>query len=329
MNLHIFSGTANLPLAEKIAQVAGGELGPLEHRVLPNGEYWCKYGSSIRGQHVGLIQSTSYPANDHFMQLFLMCQNAALAGARYMTIVIPFLGYSRQDRKDEPRVPLSSALMSALLDASSKKMGGNRRLIALDLHVDQIENAYPNWCTFDKLYAEPVFIDFFQRNHTFDPRDLVVASTDLGGEKRVQGYVDTLSSHDPAFGLKRRDRETGAKAKRLVGDVKDKVVLFVDDEIDTAGTIVTMANLAVEHYGAQAVYVCATHAPFSGDALKRIRDSRIEKVFVTDTIYHSEEKFREAGGKIVVVSVASLLGEALRRSHTNESLSELLPERKK
>ncbi len=305
--LLIFSGNANRPLAEKIAAYLGVTLGDCDVGRFPDGEIRVKIHSDVRGADVFVIQSTCTPVNDHLMEVLIMVDAIKRASARRITTVIPYFGYSRQDRKDEGRVPITAKLAANLLQAA-----GVDRVVAMDLHAAQIQGFFD--IPVDHLYASRVFTKY-ARKLELGP-NLVVASPDAGGMKMAWGYTKRLDAFLAVI-EKRRVSGEAVEVGFVIGDVKDKNVIIVDDIISTGGSVAAAASLLKEK-GARNVYVMATHAVFCGRAVEKLRDAPLTEIIVTDTIPVSAPIDR-----LRVLSVAELLGEALHRIHTNKSVSTL------
>ena len=307
--LKIFSGRSNPTLAQKIVDILNKKLGEISIRTFSDGEIWVKYEENIRGCDVFIIQSTNGPS-ENIMELALMVDAAVRASADTVTVVIPYFGYGRQDRKDQPRVPISSRVMVDILTAL-----GSDRIITLDLHSTQIQG-FAN-IPFDNLYSRSVLYDAI-KNENLDSEHSVVLAPDIGSVKMSQSYAKTLGMY---FALidKRRFAPNQAEVNHLIGELEDKDVLIIDDMIDTAGTTVNAARAAMEK-GARSVTAVATHGVLSGPAIDRLNDSIIKRIIITDTISISKEKKID---KIKIVSVASIFGEAVNRIHNGESVSAL------
>ena len=307
--LKIFSGRSNLPLAEKVADTLGQKLGDISIRTFSDGEIWVKYEENIRGCDVFIVQSTNGPS-ENIMELALMVDAAVRASADTVTVVMPYFGYGRQDRKDQPRVPISSRVMVDILTAL-----GSDRIITLDLHSTQIQG-FAN-IPFDNLYSRSVLYEAII-NEKLDSKNSVVLAPDIGSVKMSQSYAKTLGMH---FALidKRRFAPNQAEINHLIGNLKDMDVLIIDDMIDTAGTIVNAADAAMDA-GAKSIIVIATHGVLSGPAINRLSQSVIKKVIITDTISIDKEKQID---KIKIVSVANIFGKAVSRVHNGESVSAL------
>ena len=308
-SLKIFSGRSNPILSQKIVESLGIELGQLNIQNFADGELWIKFEENIRGTDVFIIQSTNSPA-ENIMELVLIIDAAVRASANTVTAVIPYFGYGRQDRKDNPRVPISSRVMVDLITAT-----GADRIITMDLHSTQIQGFAT--IPFDHLYSRMV-LQAAINNLGLDPETSVVLAPDVGSARMSQAYAKRLGMH---FALidKRRYAPNKAEVMHLIGDLKDKDVLIIDDMIDTAGTIVNAANEAKEN-GAISVTAIATHALLSVPAIDRINKSNIGKLVVTDTVFIEDEKKL---GNMEIVTVANVFGEAIRRVYEGKSVSAL------
>jgi ribose-phosphate pyrophosphokinase len=305
--LKIFSGRSSRILAERIAEEIGEPLGNCEIKNFSDGEIWVKYLENIRGNDVFIIQST-FPPSDNLMELLIMIDAAKRASARRITAVIPYFGYARQDRKDQPRVPITSKLVANLITVA-----GADRVLTMDLHAPQIQGFFD--IPFDHLYSAVVFVPAIREIIGYE-EDFVVASPDIGGVKFARGYAKRLNA-ELILVDKRRTAHNESEVVNVVGEVKDRTVVIVDDIIDTAGTFVNAANVLVER-GAKRIIGACTHPILSGNALERIEKAPVEKIFVTDTV-----PLRSSSSKIEVRSVAKIFAEAIKRIHCNESLSVL------
>jgi len=308
-DLKIFSGRSNPELARKIADSMNCALGDISIRTFADDEIWVKYEENIRGHDVFLVQSTNGPA-ENIIELALMVDAAVRASADKVTVVIPYYGYGRQDRKDQPRVPISSRVMLDIFTA----MGANR-IITMDLHSTQIQGFVK--IPFDHLYSRMVLLDAIAEQN-LDPEETVVLAPDIGSAGMSQAYAKRLNMH---FALidKRRYAPNKAEISHLIGDLKDKDVLIVDDMIDTAGTTVNAANAAKKE-GAKSTMAVATHGLLSGPAIKRLKNAPIEKIILTDTIHIPKEKRM---GNMEIITVSKIFGEAINRIHNGESVSAL------
>ena len=296
-------------MAQKIADSLGIELGILSIKTFSDGELWIKFEENIRGRDVFIIQPTNSPA-ENILELVLIIDAAVRASANTVTAVVPYFGYGRQDRKDTPRVPISSRVMVDLMTAT-----GANRIITMDLHSTQIQGFAT--IPFDHLYSRMVLMDAIN-NLGLDPKKSTVLAPDVGSARMSQAYAKRLGMY---FALidKRRYAPNKAEVMHLIGDLKDKDVLIIDDMIDTAGTTVNAANAAKDN-GAKSVTAVATHALLSGPAIERIKESAIKKLIVTDTVFIPENKKLD---NMEIVSVAQVFGEAIRRVYEGESVSAL------
>jgi ribose-phosphate pyrophosphokinase len=307
--LKIFSGRSNPVLADKVALALGRQLGKVSIRTFSDGELWVKYEENIRGHDVFIIQSTNGPS-ENIIELTLMVDAAVRASADTVTVVVPYFGYGRQDRKDQPRVPISSRVMIDILTV----MGADR-IITMDLHSTQIQGFAK--IPFDNLYSRSIILESIA-SESFDPKNSVVLAPDVGSAKMSQGYAKNLGMH---FALidKRRYAPNKAEVSHLIGDLNGMDVLIIDDMIDTAGTTVNAAEAALEK-GATSVTAIATHGVLSGPAIERLKTSQIKKIIITDTILISKEKNLE---KMKIVSVSEVFAKAVDRVHNGESVSAL------
>jgi ribose-phosphate pyrophosphokinase len=305
-NLKIFAGSSNFPLAEKIALKLNKPLGLIELKRFSDGEIWVKFLENIRGSDVFIVQSTNPPA-ENLLELLIMVDAAKRASAQRITAVIPYFGYSRQDRKDQPRVSITAKLVANLITVA-----GADRVITMDLHAAQIQGFFD--IPFDHLYGSSIFSGLFNNIK----ENLVVVSPDVGGIKIARSYAKRLNASLVVID-KRRPKQNLAEVVQIIGSVRDKDVLIVDDLIDTGGTFVGAID-ALKKEGARNIYGAVTHPLFSGPAIERIRNSQITNLLVSDTI-----NFRgsENMDKITVISAADIFAEAILRTHDNESISSL------
>lgn len=306
--LLIVSGNANPALSREICDYLGLPLGNATVKQFSDGEISVKLEENVRGRDVFIIQPTSQPANDHIMEMLLMMDACRRASASRITAVMPYYGYGRQDRKSEPRVPISARVVAELIESMLPD-----RLISMDLHADQIQGFFQ--IPVDHLYAAPVFVNYIRNQQYQDP---VVVSPDSGGVERAR-YLARQINAGLAIIDKRRPRANVSEVLHVIGDVKDKTCILYDDMIDTAGTI-TKAASALKENGASSVVACATHPVLSGPAIERLAASNLDEIIVSNTIPLTEEKKLD---KITVLSVAPLVGEAIRRIHNEESVSSL------
>jgi len=305
----IFSGRSNPELAKKIANSAGCKLGDISIKTFSDGEIWVKYEENVRGQDVFIIQSTNGPS-ENIIELALMTDAAVRASASTVNIIMPYFGYGRQDRKDQPRVPISSRVMIDIFTS----MGADR-IVTMDLHSTQIQGFAK--IPFDHLYSRMVLMKAIS-DLGLDPKRSVVLAPDVGSAAISQAYAKRLKMH---FALidKRRFAPNQAKVSHLIGDLDSKDVLIIDDMIDTAGTTVGAANAAMEK-GAKSVTAIATHGVLSGPATERLKSAPIKNLVVTDTIQIPEEKILS---NMKIITVADVFGAAINRIHNGESVSAL------
>ncbi|MBX5436594.1 MAG: ribose-phosphate diphosphokinase [Alicyclobacillaceae bacterium] len=306
--LALFTGNANRELAQEIADHIGVPLGECYVGRFSDGEVQIKLGESVRGTNVFVIQPTSAPVNEHLMELLIMIDALKRASARTINVVIPYYGYARQDRKARARDPITAKLVANLLD----KAGANR-VICMDLHVGQIQGFFD--IPLDHLVAMPILANYFKKKRLENP---VVVSPDPGSVARARAFAERLGA-SLAIIDKRRPEANVAEVMNIIGDIEGKTAILVDDMIDTAGTITLGAKALLER-GARGVYACCTHPVLSGDGVKRLAESDIIEVVVTNTITLPPEKRID---KIKVLSVAELIAEAILRVHTNRSISQL------
>lgn len=308
MHAKLFTGRSNPHLAQRIADYLEMELGEISIKDFSDGELWVRYDENIRGQDVFIIQSTNPPANN-IMELLLMLDAAKRASARRVTAVIPYYGYARQDRKDQPRVPISAKLLADMINAA-----GADRVLTMDLHSAQIQGYFD--IPFDHLYSKTALISHLKEKEVTD--NLVLLSPDVGSIPLSRSYAKLLNA-SLAIIDKRRPQANRSEVMHLIGEVEGKNVLIMDDMVDTAGTLVAAARTAMEN-GALSVMAACTHAVLSGPAIERVQNSPVEKLIVSDTIDIPREKVFE---KLEMVSVAPVFGEAILRIHNEESISSL------
>lgn len=307
----LFTGNSNKELALRIAKECGFELGQSQVNTFADGEIQVEIKESVRGSHVFLLQSTCPPVNQNYMELFMMLDALKRASATHVTAVIPYYGYARQDRKVAPRAPISAKCVADLITTA-----GADRVVAVDLHAAQIQGFFN--CPVDHLFAIPTLARAWRESHGTG-ENFVAVSPDAGGVERCRAFAKRIDA-SLAIIDKRRSGPNEAKALHLIGDVKDKTAIIVDDMIDTAGTLTQGVDSLIKN-GAKRVFAVATHPVLSGPAITRLKESPIEKVWVTDTIPLSETA--RACGKFEVVSVAGVLAEAIKRIYGNDSVSEL------
>jgi ribose-phosphate pyrophosphokinase len=310
----IFSGTANEPLADEVCHFLGMQRGQAQVIRFKDGECYVQIQENVRGADVFVMQPTCHPVDEHLMELMLMVDALKRASARRITAVIPYFGYARQDRKDKPRSPISSKLVADLLTTA-----GIHRALIVDLHTPQLQGFFN--IPVDHLFASPVLVDHFRK---LALPNLTVVSPDAGGVERARFFAKKV---DAALAIvdKRRVEMNVAEIMHVIGDVRGRTCLIIDDLIDTAGTLVKTASALLEN-GATAVHACASHAVLSGPAVENIMNSVIQEVVVTNTIPLTPEADaarKEKGGKITVLSIAGLIGRAIQANHEETSVSKL------
>jgi len=308
-SLGIFTGNSNPRLTQQICDYLGMPLGGAKVKTFSDGEVQIEIDENVRSKDVFLVQSTCHPVNDNLVEMLLMIDAFKRSSARRITAVIPYYGYARQDKKVAPRVPISAKLVADMITTA-----GANRVITMDLHAAQIQGFFD--IPVDNLFAAPVILDYIRENI----RDnLVVISPDTGGVVRARAFAKRLNA-DLAIIDKRREKPNVAKAMAVIGDVKDKVAIILDDMADTAGTLAE-ASAAVMDRGAREVHACCSHPVLSGPAVERLNASPLKSLVVTDTIPLNGKS--EACKKIKVLSIAPLVGEAIIRSHRGDSVTSL------
>ncbi len=308
-DLKIFSGSAHPQLTKEIADFLGIPLGQARLRRFPDSEVSFQIDENIRGADVFIVQPTSNPVDQHIMEMLVMIDAFRRSSAARITAVIPYYGYARQDRKDKPRVPISAKLVANLLSAA-----GTNRVLTMDLHKAQIQGFFD--IPVDHLFAAPVIVEYLARMH--HPK-LTIVSPDAGGAERARAYAKRLGA-ELAVVDKRRTEDGTAEVMNVIGDVEGRICILQDDIIDTAGTI-QKAALALKTSGAERVLACAVHGVLSGQALDRIEQSPLDELIVTNTIPLRGDA--QNSKKIVVLSVARLLGQAIQSIHEETSVSSL------
>jgi len=307
-NLKIFTGNSNPELGKKICSYLNIKQGKVDLLRFSDGEIRVKIGENIRGKDVFIVQSTNPPA-ENLLELLIIIDAAKRASARRITAVTPYFGYARQDKKDKPRVPISAKLIADLITVA-----GAQRILAMDLHVEQIQGFFN--IPFDHLYAAPVIIKYFKK--FVDMSNFIIVSPDPGSVNRSRGIAKRLGNLPIAIIDKRRPEPNKSSVFNIVGDVKGKNILIVDDIIDTAGTVAGAVK-ALSLRGAKDIFVCCTHPVLSGDALIKLTNAPIKKLVVTDTIPLGNKKI----DLMTVLSVSELLGETIKRIHEERSVSSL------
>lgn len=305
----VFTGNSNPVLAKKICKYLGVQLGGAKVKTFSDGEIQIEIEETVRGKDIFIVQSTCPPVNDNLVELLLMIDAFKRSAASRITAVMPYYGYSRQDKKVVPRVPISARLIADLLTVA-----GTNRLITMDLHAGQIQGFFD--IPVDNLFAAPVIIEYIKSNFS---NNLVIVSPDAGGVERARAYAKRLNT-DLAIIDKRRDAPNKAIAMSVIGDVTDKVAVIIDDMVDTAGTLIEAAYAIIEH-GAKEVHACCAHPVFSGPAIDRIKNSVLKSVVVSDTIPLNSKA--ETCDKISTLSISELVGESIIRCHKGDSVSNL------
>ncbi len=305
--MKVFSGTANEPLARSICDYIDIPLGKCTIHPFPDGETFVKIEENVRGEDVFIVQPTSPPTNHHLMELFIMIDAVRRASASRITAVLPFYGYARQDRKDQPRVPITAKLVANLLVAA-----GANRILTMDLHAQQIQGFFD--IPVDHLYAAPVMYEYLR---AMNLPDLVVVSPDVGGLKMAHAYSQVLDA-GLAIVAKQRRSATEVEAMAVIGEIRGKNVLLVDDLTETAGTLVNAAGI-LKRKGARRILACVSHAILNDVGTERLRKSVIDELITTDTV----SRPAIPGVKVTTLTVAGLLGEAIKRINCNMSVNSL------
>lgn len=307
--ISIFSGNSTPELANKICEYLNLSLGSAQVKTFSDGEIQIEIDENVRSKDVFIIQSTCSPVNDHLVELLLMIDAMKRSSANRITAVVPYFGYARQDKKVAPRVPISAKLVANML-----AVAGANRVITMDLHAGQIQGFFD--IPVDNIFAAPLLIEYIGKKFN---GNLVIVSPDAGGVERARAFAKRLNA-DLAIVDKRRSAPNQAKAMAVIGDVKDKTVVILDDMADTAGTLTEAAD-ALQENGAKEIHACCAHAVLSGPAIDRISASGLKSLVVTDTIPLRENAL--ACGKIVVISISELVGEAIIRSYRGDSVTSL------
>ena len=307
--LRIFSGNSNIPLAQEVCENLQISLGKATVKTFSDGEVSVDIGENVRGMDVFVVQSTCTPANEHMMEMLILLDALKRSSADRITLVIPYYGYARQDRKVSPRVPITAKLVADLVTVA-----GANRVLTMELHAGQIQGFFD--IPVDNLYSIPVIYKYVQKKFE---NDLVIVSPDPGGVERARAFAKRLNA-SLAIIDKRRPKANVSEVMNVIGEVQDKRAIIFDDMVDTGGTLVQAAE-AIVGKGAKEVYACATHPVLSGNAIERLENSVIKELIVTNTIPLTPEKAKCK--KIKVLSVAPLLSEAVRRIYYNESVSAL------
>lgn len=306
--LGVFSGTSNPELTKQICEYLQTVPGQVTISRFPDDEIWVKVNEDVRGRDIFVVQSTCYPPNENLMELLIFIDTLRRASARRITAVLPYFGYARQDRKDQPRVPITAKLVANLLATA-----GADRVLTVDLHATQVQGFFD--IPLDHLFAVNIFVDYFSK---LNLDDMVVVSPDVGGIKVARAYAKRLKA-GLAIVDKRRVNDTSTEVMHVMGDVSGKNAVIVDDIVATAGSLVEAVS-ALRKHGCKEVYAAVTHPVLAGPAIERIENSELKEMVVCNTIPVPEHK---KGNKIKCLSIASLLGEAIKRIHMEESVSSL------
>lgn len=306
--IRIFSGSSNIEFGNRVCEYLGVKPGEIIKKQFSDGETFIKLGENVRGADIFLLQSTSYPANDHIMELLFMIDACQRASAGRITVVLPYYGYARQDRKSEPRVPISAKVVANLLESS-----GAGRVLTMDLHADQIQGFFD--VPVDHLYGSAVFIDYMKK---MSVEDLTVVSPDVGGSERARFIAKRLNA-ELALIDKRRPEANVSEIMHIIGKVDGRNILIVDDMVDTAGTL-SKAGFVLKEEGAKDIYAFASHAVLSGPGVDRLKEAPFKKLIFTDSV---KVPRAEELSNLEILSVAQLFGEAIRRIHHNESVNAL------
>jgi len=309
--LKLFSGTANPELAQEIANKLGVPVGKLAISRFSDGEIYVKIGESVRGNDVYLVQPTCPPTNEHIMELMILIDAFRRASCHEITVIVPYFGYARQDRKNQGREAITAKLVADLISTS-----GADRVITFELHAGQIQGFFN--IPVDNLYSSPAMVKYLVKKNL---EDVVVVSPDIGGVARARAFAKKINA-PLAIIDKRRSGHNQAEVMNIIGEIKDKTVVLYDDIVDTAGTLCAGAKLLKEK-GAKEIYTMATHGVLSGNAIENINNSPIKEVLITNSIPLKDKKSRDTHDKIKVISIAEIISEAIRCIDTRESVSKL------
>jgi len=316
--IKLYAGSGSPELAQKIADYLKQTLSPREVIQFPNENIFIKLNSSTRGQDVYVIQTTSSPVHYNLMELLIMIQTVRLDSAARITAVVPYLCYGRSDKKDQPRVPITARLVADMIESA-----GADRYMTFDPHAGQIQGFFS--IPGDVLTASHMISDYFRANLLDQMKDPVVVATDLGFAKKGRNYALDLDVPIAFIEKRRIGNDAQAEALTLIGDVRDRDVIIVDDEVDTGGSI-AQAVQVVNNHGARDVYLAFIHPIFSRDAARRLAELPIKRIITTDTVAIPAEKMKILEGRITILSIASMLGEVIRRAHEGRSVGEMFNE---
>jgi len=316
--IKLYAGSGSPELAQKIADYLEQQLSPREVILFPNENIFIKLNSSTRGQDVYVIQTTSSPVHYNLMELLIMIQTVRLDSAARITAVVPYLCYGRSDKKDQPRVPITARLVADMIESA-----GADRYMTFDPHAGQIQGFFS--IPGDVLTASHMISNHIRNNLLDTMNDPVVVATDLGFAKKGRNYALDLDLPIAFIEKRRTGNDAKTEALTLIGEVQNRDVIIVDDEVDTGGSIAQAVKVVNDH-GARDVYLAFIHPIFSSDAVQRLADLPIKHIITTDTVAIPEEKMRELEGRVTIVSIASMLGEVIRRAHEGRSVGEMFNE---
>ena len=305
-NFKLFSGSANPEFAKKVGEYLGMPVSDATLNKFSDGEISVQITESVRGQDVFIIQPTCAPTNDNLMELLIMVDALKRSSAKSISAVVPYYGYARQDRKAAPRVPITAKLVADLLEAA-----GIKRVVTIDLHAAQIQGFFN--IPADNLFGSILFVNYIRSKNLPNP---IIASPDIGGVARARSYADSLG-YDLVIVDKKREKANVAEVMNIIGDVQDKDVILVDDMVDTAGTLIKAAEV-LKKKGANSVMACCTHGVLSGPAYERIEKGELDELVISDTIPTQKD-----AKKITVLTASTIIGEAIRRIHNNESVNSI------
>ena len=317
-DIKLYAGSGSPELAQKIAEYLGQELSPREVIHFPNENIFVKLNDSARGQDVYVIQTTTSPVHHNLMELLIMIQTVRLDSAARITAVVPYIAYGRSDKKDQPRVPITARLVADMIEVA-----GADRYMTFDPHAGQLQGFFS--VPGDVLTASHMISDYIKDNLLHQMVDPVVVATDLGFAKKGRNYALDLDAPIAFIEKRRIGNEAKAEALTLIGEVKDRDVIIVDDEVDTGGSIAQAVNVVIK-YGARDVYLAFIHPIFSRDAAENLADLPIKQIITTDTVPIPDEKMKHLEGRITILSIAEMLGEVIKRAHEGRSVGEMFNE---
>ena len=317
-DIKLYAGSGSPELAQKIAEYLGQELSPREVIHFPNENIFVKLNDSARGQDVYVIQTTTSPVHHNLMELLIMIQTVRLDSAARITAVVPYIAYGRSDKKDQPRVPITARLVADMIEVA-----GADRYMTFDPHAGQLQGFFS--VPGDVLTASHMISDYIKDSLLHQMVDPVVVATDLGFAKKGRNYALDLDASIAFIEKRRIGNEAKTEALTLIGEVKDRDVIIVDDEVDTGGSIAQAVNVVIK-YGARDVYLAFIHPIFSKDAAEKLADLPIKQIITTDTVPIPDEKMKHLEGRITILSIAEMLGEVIKRAHEGRSVGEMFNE---